>query len=251
MFAFEKLGSGPAILFLHGFCQSSAYWTPAIEEIDGRGLRCIAPDLPGFGASASQSGPYTMEGLADSVAQFLDERDLSGVTVVGGSMGGVVAQHLTLRHPNKVNRLMLVATGAVTADPAGALVRADAIEASPWTEEAVNPIVNAFFYRPPASDKLRQFKAIALQASKQAAIDATRSNALSRTLDQLSEIKIPTMVIQGRHDRVRTPQHGEEMCRRLSNGRLIVIEEAAHTPQVEQTATFVEAALPFLLAPSQ
>jgi pimeloyl-ACP methyl ester carboxylesterase len=112
----EGNGRGPAVLHVHGYCQSSEYWRPTVERLAARGVQGLAPDLPGFGASAALAGPYTMEGYADALAGFVESRQLGPVTVVGGSMGGVVAQHLVLRHPKLVSRMLLVATGAYTAD---------------------------------------------------------------------------------------------------------------------------------------
>jgi len=115
MFKLERKGSAPPVVFVHGFCQSSAYWAPTLELVAERGARGIAVDLPGFGASAAEPGPYTMEGLANALAHALDTWDAGPkITLVGGSMGGVVAQHFALRHPERVGRLLLVATGGFT-----------------------------------------------------------------------------------------------------------------------------------------
>ena len=59
---------------------------------------------------------------------------------------------------------------------------------------------------------------------------------------------VPTLIIQGRHDKARTPEHGVEMQKRMPNARLEVIEDAGHTPQLEQPDRFHDIALPFLLA---
>ena len=63
----------------------------------------------------------------------------------------------------------------------------------------------------------------------------------------LASIRVPTMIIQGRHDRVRTPEHGMEMRDRIPGSVLEVIEDAGHTPQLEQPQRFHDVALPFLL----
>ena len=163
-------------------------------------------------------------------------------------MGGVVAQHLALRHPRLVSRLLLVATGAYTADPKGALAKADALATSAWWRETVMPIVEGFFHRRPPEPEMEGFCDIALQASQTAAIDSARSNANSRTLDRLAFITAPTLIIQGRHDRARTPEHGAEMRDRIAGARLDIIEEAGHTPHLERPDAFHKIALPFLLA---
>jgi pimeloyl-ACP methyl ester carboxylesterase len=189
-----------------------------------------------------------MTGLADSLAHLLDTRGISRIVLTGGSMGGVVAQHFVLRYPERVERLLLVATGSVTGDPAAALAKTDAMAAAPWDEVAVTPIVNGFFLRPPADQELTRFRGIALSAAPAAAFEAARSNARNNTLDQLASIRVPTLIIQGRHDRARTPEHGAEMRDRIPGAVLAVIEDAGHTPQLEQADAFDRVALPFLIA---
>jgi pimeloyl-ACP methyl ester carboxylesterase len=244
----ERAGRGPAVVCIHGFCQSSAYWVPTLDRLAAQGVGALAPDLPGFAGSSKEPGPYSMPALADAVAALLERRGLKRVILVGGSMGGVVAQHLALRHPQAVSRLLLVATGAFTADPAGALAKADLMAAAPWNEETVTPIVAGFFYKVPPAEKVAAYRAIAMQASQPAAVEAARSNASLRTFEELGRIAVPTLIIQGRHDKARTPEHGAEMQKRIVDARLEVIEDAGHTPQLEQPDRFHELALSFLLA---
>src|SRR5262245_30044025 len=189
-----------------------------------------------------------MEGLADALALFFDSRRLAPIVLVGGSMGGVIAQHFALRHPGRVLRLLLVATGAYTADPEGALAKADALAAASWGEDTVMPIINGFFWRTRPGPDLARLRQIAAMAAHAAAIEAARSNARSRTLERLSEIQAPTLIIQGRHDRVRTPEHGAEMRDRISGARLEVLEGSGHSPHLEEPEAFHRIALPFLLA---
>jgi pimeloyl-ACP methyl ester carboxylesterase len=247
MYALSRPGREPAVIFIHGFCQSSAYWAPTLDSVGSLGVQGYAPDLPGFGGSAKHMGPYTMPALADAMAAQLDAWGLKKIVLVGGSMGGVVAQHLVLRHPDRVQRLMLVATGAVTANAKLALEKADALAAAPWSEETVTPIVDGFFRNRPAPEKLAEFRRIALSASQPAAVEAARSNAVNRTLDQIATIGVPTLIVQGRHDRARTPEHGAEMRDRIGGSRLEILEESGHTPQLEQPDAFHDIALPFLL----
>lgn len=244
----ERAGAEPAVLCVHGYCQSSAYWAPTLERLAAAGIRGLAPDLPGFGASAGRPGPYTIEAYADGLAAWLDARGLDRVALVGGSMGGVVAQHVALRHPARLTRLLLVATGPFTADPAAGLARAAGIAAAPWTEAAVQPIVAGFFREPPPPADLDRYRKIAHMASHQAAVEAARSNAGARTLERLDEITVPTLIIQGRHDRARTPEHGAAMRERIPGARLEVLERTGHTPQLEEPEAFHALALPFLLA---
>jgi pimeloyl-ACP methyl ester carboxylesterase len=247
MYCLERPGAEPAVLCVHGYCQSSAYWAPTLDRLAAAGAGGLAPDLPGFGAAAGAPGPYTMETYADGLVALLDARGLDRVALVGGSMGGVVAQHLTLRNPDRVTRLLLVATGAATADPAAGLARADTIASAPWDAAAVVPVVAGFFREPPPPARLVEYQQIALAASHRAAVEAARSNAGSRTLERLGEIRIPTLIIQGRHDRARTPEQGAALRDRIPGARLVVLEGSGHTPQIEEPAAFHAVALPFLL----
>ena len=248
MYCLEQPGAGPAVLCVHGYCQSSAYWAPTLERLARVGARGLAPDLPGFGASAHLPGPYTMEAYADALAALLDARGLDRVALAGSSMGGVVAQHFALRHPARLTRLLLVATGALMGDPAAGLARADAVAAAPWDDAAARPVVAGFFRSPPPAADLARYRQIARGASHQAAVEAARSNATSRTLDRLAEIRVPTLIVQGRHDRARTPEHGAAMRDRIPGARLEVLERSGHTPQLEEPEAFHALALPFLLA---
>jgi pimeloyl-ACP methyl ester carboxylesterase len=188
-----------------------------------------------------------MEAYADRLRDLLDARGIDRVSLVGGSMGGVVAQHFALRHPTRLNRLLLVATGPYTADPRAAFARAGALAGAAWGETTVVPIVAGFFHIPPSPDLIAKFRGIALMASPAAAAEAARSNANARTLGRLASIAVPTLIIQGHHDRARTPEQGAEMQRRIQGARLEVLGEAGHTPQLEQPEEFHEIALPFLL----
>lgn len=244
----ERSGREPAVLCIHGYCQSSAYWVPTLQRLGTAGIRGLAPDLPGFGVSASLPGPYTMMGYADRLAELLDACGLERIALVGGSMGGVVAQFFALRHSARLVRLLLVATGAAMADPKAGLARADAIATAPWDEEAVQSIVAGFFYHTPGAAELQEYLRIARMASHPAAVEAMRSNAETRTLDRLGEIQVPTLIIQGRYDKARTPEHGALMRDRIPQARLEVLENSGHTPQLEEPEAFYNLALPFLLA---
>jgi len=255
MFALEK-GTRPSAavsaaswpcLFVHGFCQSSAYWAPTLDAVAGQGAHGYAVDLPGFARSAEEPGPYGMSDLADALARQLDAWKVERVVLAGGSMGGVVAQHFALRHPQRVARLLLVATGGYTANVPFALEKADAMEKGAWDEQAVAPVVDGFFHKRPSADRIAEYRRIALSASQKAAVEAARSNAVNRSFDRLHEIGIPTLIVQGRFDRARTPEHGEEMRARIAGSRLEVIEDAGHTPQLEQPDAFHRVAVPFLV----
>ncbi|GAB5536586.1 MAG: 2-succinyl-6-hydroxy-2,4-cyclohexadiene-1-carboxylate synthase [Rubricoccaceae bacterium] len=94
------------VLALHGFLGSGADWQPVEKHLASS---VLAPDLPGHGASVGLAdAAYTMDAAADAQVADLDARHLDRVLVAGYSMGGRLALHLTLRHPERVAGLALI-----------------------------------------------------------------------------------------------------------------------------------------------
>ncbi len=97
----------PAILFLHGFLGSSADWLEVVSVLDEH-FYCVAPDLPGHGASLGLPPDYyTIEGTARALLDLLDELDIERAALAGYSMGGRLALYLALRNPERCSRLFL------------------------------------------------------------------------------------------------------------------------------------------------
>lgn len=104
---------GPVLLFLHGLGGSSATWTPVLQRLGGV-ARVIAPDLLGHGGSAApDSGDYSPAGHATWLRDLLNALGLDRVTVVGHSFGGGVAMQFAYQYPERVQRLVLVASGGL------------------------------------------------------------------------------------------------------------------------------------------
>lgn len=108
------VGAGEVpVLFLHGLGSDAAGWQAQLDEFS-RLHRCIAWTMPGYGSSASLA-ETSFPALADAASSLLE--DLGPAVVVGHSMGGMIAMELTLRHPELVAGLVLVATSAVFGKP--------------------------------------------------------------------------------------------------------------------------------------
>jgi len=246
LFYLDTAGTGPPVVFVHGFCQSSDYWAGFLTRISDAGMRGIAVDLPGFGRSAGCAGPFTMEGLASSLAQLFSEMGLGEAALVGSSMGGVVAQQFALAHGERLQRLALIATGPRSLAPDRALAQAEALSQSVWDQATVARLVTGFFHSVPPGWSLARSESIALLASREAAVEALRSNGLSDTRNRLPGVTLPTLVIQGGLDPGRTPEIGRELVELLSDARLVVLPESGHTPQMEQPDALWAELGPFL-----
>ena len=112
-FAVVDEGSGPAVLLLHGFPDSSALWRHQIQALVAAGFRVVAPDLRGFGDSdkPAEVEGYRLHLIAGEVLKLLDALGLERVHVVGHDWGAAVAWIIAAFFPNRVERLTALSIG--------------------------------------------------------------------------------------------------------------------------------------------
>ncbi|MFZ5847843.1 MAG: alpha/beta fold hydrolase [Actinomycetota bacterium] len=110
--AFVKVGSGPALLLLHGLGCDHTTWAPVIEALSRR-YTVIAPDLLGHGSSDKPRADYSVGGYANGMRDLLTVLGIDKVTVVGHSFGGGVAMQFAYQFPERTERLVLVAPGGI------------------------------------------------------------------------------------------------------------------------------------------
>src|SRR5438552_2261132 len=113
--AYEVAGAGPAVLLVHGLSGSSRWWRRNICALTPH-RRVYIIDLIGFGASRARH-PFVLAEAAGYLAQWLDQLKLARVSLVGHSMGGLIAAELAADAPERVDRLVLVDPAALPLDP--------------------------------------------------------------------------------------------------------------------------------------
>lgn len=116
---YRERGSGPVLLFLHGFLVNGDLWRRVVPGLAGR-ARCITPDLP-LGSHRAPMRPdadLTPPGIARLIDEFMAALGLEDVTVVGNDTGGALAQILVTRHPGRVGALVLTPCDAFWNFPA-------------------------------------------------------------------------------------------------------------------------------------
>jgi pimeloyl-ACP methyl ester carboxylesterase len=118
--AYVKLGSGPALLLLHGLGCDHRTWDPVIDAL-ARRYTVIAPDLLGHGESDKPRGDYSVAGFANGMRDLLTVLGIDQATVVGHSFGGGVAMQFAYQFPERTERLVLVATGGLGAEVSPAI----------------------------------------------------------------------------------------------------------------------------------
>ena len=237
--AWREAGSGPVALFLHGLGGSRTAWEPQLAGLaDVR--RCVAWDMPGYGASAG--GPDSFATVADAAADLARRLSDGPVDVVGLSLGGMVAQHLALRHPDVVRTLALLDTSpafgldGVTTEQGWLDARLSPLAAGATPADMAPAVIGAIV-GPQATDAQR---AEAVAAMARVPADALRAACrmlvTHDTRADLPRIACPTLVAVGEHDDETPVEYAKTIAALVPGARLEVVPGAGHLANLEQPA---------------
>ncbi len=248
--AYDDVGTGLAVVFLHGFPHNRTLWAPQVGALMTR-ARCIAPDLRGFGESEI-SGPYSMGRYADDVIAVLDALQIERAVIAGLSMGGYVAFEIWRRYRDRVRALILADTrpGADTEAAKEkrremiALVRAKGSGAV--ADAQITGMVGRTTRErhPDIADAVHRMLTMApvegVVGALEAMIDRPDSTPTLATID------VPTLIIVGEEDVLTPPPEARAMHARIPGSRLEILEGAGHVSNVERSAAFNHVASEFL-----
>lgn len=245
---YERAGAGEPLLFISG---TGGDLRAKPNQFDGplpKAFEMISYDQRGLGRSDKPDIPYSMADYADDAAALMESQGWTSAHVVGVSFGGMVAQELVLRHPERVRRLVLACTSPGGAG--GASYPFHEIEHLKGEERARHLL--------PISDTRRDAgwasanpeayaKAIALAAADPFAGEPGRAEGAHRQLearaahdtwDRLPQIAAPTLIAAGRYDGVALPETQEKMAARIpgaelqffEGGHLFMIQDRSAVP---------------------
>ena len=242
------------VLLLCGIGAKRQGWYRQLPVL-GERLRTIAVDYRDVGDSDPSPGPYSIADVAADVAALMRELGIERASLVGVSMGGFVALELALRHPELVDRLVLVVTSAggalhVSTSPEimrllmpgdspvetgdGARRVCAAVAAPGFAErhpEAIDEFVEIARHRPMSREGyLRQ-------------LEACRAHDVA---GRLNEIRAPTLVLHGDVDPLVPLENGRRLAARIAGARLVVYDDTGHIPEVERADAFDRDVLAFL-----
>ena len=227
--------ASPTLVFIHGSGDSKHVWDALIEHLPE--FQCIALDLPGHGELADRPGPADMSvrDYADSVRAELRRRNMSGVCIIGHSLGSAITLRLAVEYPSLASRLVLVGAGArlrvlpallddARSQPAVAkrhLVDLGLAEAhanvARSLEVSAASVANGVLYR-----------------------DLAACNAFDM-MDELARVAQPTLVIVGTEDRLTPPKYATYLRDHLPSAQLATIDNAGHYVAIEQPQHFADA----------
>jgi len=263
-FVYLDNGEGPAVLFIHGLTGSHRNWAHLVHEL-GAEHRLVAPDLWGHGASAKPMGDYSLGAHAGTMRDLLDELDIDKVTVVGHSFGGGIAMQLCYLFPERVERLVLVASGGLGRS-VSPLLRAATVPGAGWVlpviasswvrgqGEAVGRALGHVGWRPSpdVTEIWRGFTSLADADTRRAFLATTRSvidpgGQTVTARDQLAmNFHIPTMVVWGSRDRMIPAWHAVAAEKVIPGCRVELFEGAGHFPHLDEPERFAKVVSEFM-----
>jgi 3-oxoadipate enol-lactonase len=234
---YEVAGSAdaPVVLLGPSLGTTSAIWAAQIPLL-ARQFRVVAFDHRGHGKSESPPGPWAIDDFGLDVVALLDELDVSRISYVGVSLGGMVGMWLTAHVPQRVERLVVICTSAhlhaqqYWADRA-ATVRKHGMQA------IVDPVVERWFtpaFAARCGDVVQQHKQMLGSTPVQGYAAACEAIGAMDLRPDLPHISAPTAVIVGADDLAIPVENSHEIAAAVPGARLVVVRDAAHLANVEQ-----------------
>ena len=235
--AFEERGSGPTLLFVHGFPFHAGMWKAQVAGL-AKTATCVAVDLRGHGMSAEiPTDGATMDLHADDLAATLDELGTDQVDLVSLSMGGYVAFAFWRRHRARVRSFVFIDTKA-EADgdeaKAGRTATAELVKAEgmPPLWEKLRGVL---FGESPAEAVVAGVGEIALSTPPASAIsDLIAMRDRPDSTPDLAEIDVPATWIHGAQDKMMPIAGTEAIVGQMKDATLVAIPDAGHVSPIEQ-----------------
>lgn len=238
-------GNGQPLLFLHGVGNQGSSWFEVAPAFSGS-FRVVVPDLPGHGESAPADGALPMATIVGGAERLLLEvtADRKAI-VVGNSMGAWIATLLALKHPDRVERIVLVNGGALPGDPGSpSLLPQNREQAAALMALLRDPGA------PPLPDWLLDDLVRRAPTGPTARLTRDLPGLVANLLiGRLGEVRTPADLLWGASDRLMKVDYAERMLAELPASRLTLLERCGHIPQLECAPAFVTALAGLLAGP--
>ncbi|MGN0022373.1 MAG: alpha/beta fold hydrolase [Sphingobacterium hotanense] len=231
------------IIFLHGFPFNKNMWRDQLESLEDN-VTGIAVDIRGHGNSTKGHGFFSIDVFAKDLGVLMRKLEIEDAILCGISMGGYIALRAYQLFPEKISGLILCDTHSKADDNAGKQKRFDAVQAvlqhgrRPY---AIGFVGNVFSARS-VEDKPEAVELIksSIRRNSISSICATLLALAARTdtTDVLSEIKVPTLIIRGKEDKITPAELMEELHKKIKGSTYIEFEHSGHLPNLEDTEKF-------------
>lgn len=246
---FEVSGSGPWLTLSHSLSCDLTMWQPQLAALE-RHFTVLRYDTRGHGQTDAPAGAYTFDQLSDDVLGLLDALKIERTHYCGLSMGGMIGQHLALKAPDRIDRLVLAdTTSRMPAEARPLWAERIRIAEEKGMAAHVQPTLERWFtapWRAAHPDVMETIGTLIRKTPVAGYVGCARAIARIDVTDRLNGIKAPTLVIVGRDDVGTPPAMSEAIAAAIPGARLEVIPEASHLSNIEQADAFNKLLLDFL-----
>jgi pimeloyl-ACP methyl ester esterase len=246
---YEERGGGHPVVFVHGWCISSAVWRYQFDGLAGS-CRTLAPDLRGHGRSRNVAGNIDFAGFANDLADLLEQLNLTKVVLVGWSMGAQIALQASAELSGRLAGLVLVsATPCFTSSEGFPHGLADneaggmRLKVQRNSQRALDGFHTRLFTdgeleNHPLSIEIRELLSLISPPDTGAALEAL--DALMRTdmRHLLPSITVPTLILNGSHDQICLSQASGYLKEHISGAEQFVFHGCGHAPFLTQSHQF-------------
>ena len=238
-----EAGAGVALVLIHGGgagADSWGNWKDCIP-LYAPHFRVIALDMVGFGRSDKPdpaSFAYTQEDRNAHVIAFIEALKLGAVNIVGNSMGGATTLGVAMRRPDLVRKMVLMGSAGIAVDnPEPEARKALAFD---FTKEGMRRLMKALagpHY--PIDEKLLEYRlALAIEPAAKAALLAMRSGRLTYADEEVAKIKVPTLVVGGKLDKIAVLARTYRFLELLENSWGFILPHCGHWVMMEAPKEF-------------
>ncbi|KAA0024751.1 3-oxoadipate enol-lactonase [Antrihabitans cavernicola] len=243
VFAVESgQATGPTVVLSNSLGSDHRMWDPQLTALEER-FRVIHYDTRGHGRSPVPAGPYTLDDLADDVVALLDRVGVEQAHLVGLSLGGMTMMRVAARNPDRVNRLVVLCTGAQLPPASNWLDRAALVRSSGSAAIAASVVARWFTpdYLEANPDRREFYQRMVADTPAEGYAGCCDALARLDLRDDLPRIVAPTLAIAGADDVASPPAKLAEIAGRVADGTLLVVPDSCHLANAEQPQTITPA----------
>ncbi len=246
----EEHGSGPPILLIMGLSFTHEMWFRVLPQVAAH-YRVVLFDNRGMGLSDVPPGPYWMRQMAADAIAVLDAAGVTAAHIVGASMGGMIAQELALRYPDRVRSLVLGSTSY-----SGLFARWPDLSCRPrgirWSKatrlERESALIPLLYAKRTPRERIEEDFRVRCQCkwNYKGFLNQLAGILLWNSYRRLPRIKVPTLVLHGEQDRLVRPANGKVVASRIPGAQFHLIPDAGHIVMTDQPEVCTEMMLRFL-----
>ena len=239
MLNWQRQGTGPEVVLVHGFLGSSKIFEPLTEHLVRR-YSVTTIDLPGFAGSYDVPVPRNVEELSQMVVETIRSAGLNKCSILGHSLGAWVALEISLRQPALLEKMILYGGSPDGDCPERFETYGKSIERirSQGVELFAADLAAQWFQRGKEDPMYPLAREAGSKSNEAAAIQHVKTWNHWKTRDRLDNVKTPTLIVCGDSDRSTHPDLSIEMWKKIPIAQLCILPNAGHIAHLEHTEEF-------------